>query len=223
MFEATEVHNHSSDYGGYRWWVEAALMTDAPLDVILEQFPAFRGGVKVLELYKKIFFDVEGYLDRKICVHAQVLAPSLFRSEAPGVGIDYCLKAFAYQKGFDGLLKMADLLNYGTVDDELSKWLQQVQNHRTYLAAYSIARNINSLQQQQKMAIVETASRFGVLESQTMDARSSFGELDDLAAQMTSTMSALVADHKLSVSMVNTTDRVEQQLGLDYNKMDETV
>jgi hypothetical protein len=158
IYEAYLINMSANPNGGYKWQLEAMLMTGTDADTIAENY-AFQGGADTVRAYAKLFFDIEPYREKELCVLGNVLSSSL----AANIGIDdydYSWKAFAYDRGYDNLLKFLRFRAGSRLPKALKKWFDEMTQDRVAYGAYSASANLRNMFNHQALQVLDVASKY---------------------------------------------------------------
>jgi hypothetical protein len=91
---------YENNYAFVKWIIEAAVLADAPRDMLAYELNTSE---KVIEMYELIFFDVRPYLDRYSWVMGGIIGPAM--DKVKGDDPDGLWKWLAYHAGWDVFYK----------------------------------------------------------------------------------------------------------------------
>jgi hypothetical protein len=157
MFEAFLLHADCKEEGGFRWLLEALLMTGESYDKIASVFNPLHGPA-VVEMYQKVYFDVSYYLKNRACTFCTILAASIRESD-PNYDADVTWKMLAYDRGFDAFLELIKFKTGGRMPDHLIEYMNQVSSHRRVYNEYHITQSLRSSMREEAAQIAEQADR----------------------------------------------------------------
>jgi hypothetical protein len=181
IYEAYLLNMCDNPNGGYKWQIEAMLMTDASLEDIADNY-LLENGVDTIRAYARLFFDIEPYREKGLCVLGNVLSSSL----ASNRGIDdydYSWKAFAYEKGYDNLLKFLKFKAGSRLPKVLKKWFDEMTQDRVTYGAYAASANLRNMYNNQAIQVLDVASRYYTVSNSIANKLNSGDEEAVLAAK----------------------------------------
>jgi hypothetical protein len=180
IFEATQIHLNSRPTGGYRWLLEAALMTSATDEEIADLF-SFRYGADTIRAFRRIYFDIDPYRDKKACVVANVLSTSLSNMRG-SEDYDYTWKMMCYDNGWEGLLALIDYQAGSPFTKKFQKYFRDMSTSRISYNSYHIS-VLKQSHRESAMRTIETAQTLWHTESKTQVDKGS-EELQEAAKQI---------------------------------------
>lgn len=154
MVEAFHIQRDSKE-GGFRWIVEALLMTDATYEEIARYIGCL-SGAETIEMYSKVYFDVSLYKHNVPTIFSTVLANSR-KNEDDNSDCDYTWKVLAYQGGFESFTEFLKFQAGGVLPDSLLQAMQTISNHRRLYATYHRSLTLKSCLNQEAMATFQLA------------------------------------------------------------------
>jgi hypothetical protein len=155
MWEAHLLNTANKEFGGYKWQLEAMILTGADNATIANALK-LTAGADTVEVYKKVFFDVDSYLDNRNCLLAQILSTSILTGSSYA-DYDYTWKAIALEWGFEGFQRFIEFKCGGRLPSDMKSWLDEVSKDRLSYATYHNTSHIRSLHKEEAMNILSTA------------------------------------------------------------------
>lgn len=158
IYEAYLYNMSANPNGGYKWQLEAMLMTDATPAEIADNY-LFVAGEDTVRAYQNLFFDITPYKDKPCAILANVLASSL--SASRGIDdYDYSWKAFAYHKGYDNLLQFLKFRTGARLPKVLKKFFDEMTQDRVSYGAFSASSQLRNMYNQQAISLLDVASKY---------------------------------------------------------------
>jgi len=158
VYEAYLINMSNNPNGGYKWQIEAMLMTGVDHATIASNY-MFDHGAKTIATYEKLFFDISPYREKPLCVLGNVLSSSL--SASTGIDdYDYSWKAFAYSKGYEDLLKFLSFRTGSRLTKNMRKWFDEMTQDRVAYGAFSTSAQMRNMFNQQAIQVLDIASRY---------------------------------------------------------------
>jgi hypothetical protein len=151
MFEAYLLHRHSAAEGGYHWLLEALLMTGASYEQIASVFNPLHGA-ETVEIYARVFFDIEVYRENPGNMLCTVLANAV-RTPAAHVDTDFTWKVLALSQGFDAFRGFIDFLNGSRMPNQLAEELRAITEHRRLYANYHTTLTLRNAFRQEALTL----------------------------------------------------------------------
>jgi hypothetical protein len=202
VFDADRVHE---DENGFRWFLEAALCSTAPIEEISRDHGF---DVETVRVYNMLFFDVRDHLHSLPFVRTHILTPAMRnRTDIEG-SPDFLPKLTALALGYDALMQLLTPWNTGP---ELQKFLMQLGDG-ALLAKCSEAANVLVVNNENAHDLVTTT-----LQMRAEKERTGHGD-PDMAIEAVKTMLNAVTFRRRTAADVNILDadgrepRLEQPL-----------
>jgi len=166
MHEAFMIHLHAGNQGGYRWLVEAMLMTDATNKEIANEFCPLHGA-ETIEMYRKVYFDIDHYRERKANVLCSILAQSLAKTHA-ATDCDFTWKIIAYTQGFDAFREFVAFRAGGMLPDPIKTWFRDVSSFRRSYGEFNLTSSLRNMYRQDALAVLDHADRHWSMQNSAM-------------------------------------------------------
>ncbi|MHC4617945.1 MAG: hypothetical protein ACYTEQ_09350 [Planctomycetota bacterium] len=205
VHEAFQIYTSNRAHG-YRWFLEAALASDATDDAILEEIP-FTCGQDALDAYRALFFDIDDYRDKDWCVQANLLATSR-------VGLhhnndyDFTWKLIAYTWGFDSFKQFTAL--HEPLDKELEEWMHEIMSKRYTVHSFHVTSDMRQAYNIEVATILDKARTSYYISQEAQSKVDSMIEEEDIHA-------LLKTIHFTMMHSEMKPEAVEQRLYGDYN------
>jgi hypothetical protein len=207
VYEAFLINMSNNPNGGYKWQIEAMLMTQVSHAEIAANY-MFEGGAETIAMYEKLFFDVAPYKDKPLCVLGNVLSSSL----AANSGIDdydYSWKAFAYSKGYPNLMEFFKFRTGSRLTKTLRKWFDEMTQDRVAYGAYSSSAKLRNMFNHQAMQVLDVASRYYSVSNSVMS-KVNTGDNNTLAAkQILDALQDVILNPNIEKKIASNTDAKE--------------
>jgi hypothetical protein len=155
LFEAFCLSNSHNDCA-LKWLVEAAVMAGVPEKEIAKQ-AALKKGERAIYWYKKLFFDVDHYLDKDWLVLANIVSTALTRISAHRE-FDLTWKLIAYKFGYDMFYKFISPREQ--TPKEVIDWLKEEVRNRVTAHSFHITNDFRLMYNEQALNMLRTASCF---------------------------------------------------------------
>jgi len=172
MHEAFMLFHDSRPTGGYKWLIEAMLMTDASDKDIANTFNPLYGAATI-EMFRKVYFDIEHYKDNAAAIFCTILATALHTTHTV-TDCDFTWKAFAYVRGFDAINDLIKFRGGADLSDDYVKFMREISTKRRYYNEYHQTASLRASFSQPAMALFDQADRLWNMEQ----ARKSLGDGD---------------------------------------------
>lgn len=208
LYEAYLINLSNNPHGGYKWQIEAMLMTDASFEDIANNY-LLEGGVETVRTYSKLFFDISPYKEKELCVLANVFSSSL--GGIRGIDdFDYTWKAFAYAKGYDNLLKFFRFKAGHRLPPALKKWFEESTQDRVAYGAYSTSGNLRNMYNHQALAVLDVASRYYTISNSVLQKVQDNDDDASIAAkQILGALQEVILNPKLEEQIAENNDPFE--------------
>ena len=165
IHEAFMLRLSANFFGGYKWLLEALLMTDASNKEIADQFhPLY--GEDTVEMFRKVFFDVDHYRSNPANMLVSVFANSMQTTHS-STDCDFTWKAFAYQRGFEAFLELIRFRAGGLLPAPHVSFIREVAKQRAYYNAYHVSASLRASYNQAALALFDHADKLWHLEKVT--------------------------------------------------------
>lgn len=149
------LHNQKR---GWRWLLEACLMTGESPERISEALALEGLTPKTVQTYSRIFFDVEPFLGNTAAVTANVFSLTDVSLDYHGV-CDYTWKRFAYRFGLDDFLRRISM-NESAADQEWQEWEKDTIIQEISMNSVHIPEFLLDTQSEIALTILNTAKEF---------------------------------------------------------------
>ena len=183
LVNAFQIFMHTVHHGGARWQVEALILGGADNEVLNQVFPT-KGGKTTYKYYRKLFFDVDSYLDNQHAILANIFGMTMSRHET------YCdhdlpWKMLGYAMGWE---RFSDFLKHyvgkeGSI--ETKKFLQEFQEMRMTYYNYTQMLSMRTAFQERSLAMFETSLRHYKMPEQEANALLSAGAMNSCQGLLT--------------------------------------
>jgi hypothetical protein len=208
IYEAYLINMSNNPTGGYKWQIEAMLMTDVEYKEIANNF-MLEGGEDTIRAYAKLFFDIETYRHKECCVLANVLSSSLAASRGMD-DFDYTWKAFAYAKGYDNLRKFLKFKAGFSLPPNLRKWFDTATQDRVAYGAYSSSSNLRNMYNHQALAVLDVASRYYTVANGVANKlQNTDGDTSTAAKEILGALQEVILNPRLENKIAGTRDEFE--------------
>ena len=153
---AFELHSQSRP-GGWRWYLEALLLTGMP-ETEIRKILKVDCPVDAIKLFRSIFFDVSAYQESEVAVYANVLSTSRaaindFNNH------DYTWKMFAYCWGAEEFIKHFCSRDK-EIDKEHLKWFRQMSSGNLTRGSYHATNDMRIMYNAQALEVLRTAQTY---------------------------------------------------------------
>jgi hypothetical protein len=174
-----------SDAYSYRWILEALILSGLDDEEISEHLE-MEFGSDTVKAYKKLFFDVEDYLENNLLLEANLFSACM-SSATDFNDYDFAWKLVAHARGSDAAL--AVMSPAGTNSDDVSDWIKDKIRSKLLTKSLQVVANTRLLYRQEIMTVFEYATRSwdGPEGSQRKQAEKVF--LEDMASSMIGSVS----------------------------------
>jgi len=212
LYEATQIHMNSRP-GGYRWLVEAALMTSSTDEEIAELF-AFRYGSDTVHAFRRVYFDIDAYRSKKAVVFCNVLSTSLANLRGPE-DYDFTWKVFCYEHGKDGLAALIDFHTGAPFNKKYLTYFKNMTNSRLSYNSFHVS-TLSQSHRESAMRTLENAQQMWNFDK-NQDRGS--GAQYEAAKQILEACRDAILSPGIEDIIQSTTDSWEGQLEVDYNDL----
>lgn len=155
---STAYHMYlSSISSGWRWILEAYLMTDLTNKEITKRLKVDMDE-RVIRRYRRIFFDIEHYRNSEAAVTANLLATSKVKLDATGIS-DYTWKLFAYVWGPDAFEQMF-FPKGGRRKREHMDWMREMNSKNLDIYSFHLTQDLQNQYTEDAMNILNTARNY---------------------------------------------------------------
>jgi len=218
MFEAFLIHNDSKTTGGFKWLLEAYLMTNATDEMIAEEVGTLHGA-RTIELYRKVYFDIDHYRSKPSSVLCNVLATSLSMHHEQSE-VDFTWKSFAYTMGFEAMKNLVRFKTGGTLSPEYATYFRTVTGDRRIYNAYHATGDIRARHVESALLLVDSADKHYNM-SKLKDGLEEDGKVGELVAkEMLSALEKAFLDTSLEARIDNDVGVSERCMGTDNFRPD---
>ncbi len=164
MSRAHDLFYHSH-YGGWRWYIEALLMTGLDDDEIIK---ALKVNIPkdVISLYRTVFFDVNKYLKSEVAVGANILSTARLNLKGKQ-DCDYTWKLFAYSWGADPFIEEFSA-NKQLIESRYSRWFRDLAKERLTINAFQLASDLKKTYNLETLEILKIAKDYWNITDQDM-------------------------------------------------------
>lgn len=167
---AFSLFNNNQPFG-LRWWLEAALLTEASDEDIASKLPA-TCSPKTIKAYRKLFFDVEEYLSSDVCISSNIIGASC-ASAVNGSNWDFVWKRVAYAFGFEAFCTFVSAKRKETTKDIL-RFIRQLEEEQSVINSLHASHALRDQYASQAIEILKLAKQNYTLdESEQADIESS--------------------------------------------------
>lgn len=214
VLEAFVIYHNGSNGCGYRWALEAAVMTGESSEEIAKLFP-FNGGAKTVETYVKMFFDVRDYLKSEMSLISSVLASSLSR-DVDTSDYDFTWKSAAFYNGMDGLRALVRCRAGGRLTQKMRAWMREVINDRYLYRTYTLSSNMKKEYVEQSLALYSAVQTHWRIE----DGKELVDDSDTVPKQFLEAVRMIVENPVNKPKPSDVISPVENSAGYDYSLLE---
>lgn len=157
MHEAFMLHMHAGNNGGYKWLVEAMLMTDASDEEIANEFCPLHGK-ETIATYRKVYFDIDHYRHRKANVLCSILAQSLTKTHSE-TDCDFTWKVIAYTQGFEAFREFVAFRAGGLLPETMRSWFRDISSFRRSYGEFNLTSSLRNMYRQEAIAVLDHADK----------------------------------------------------------------
>ena len=216
IFEAFLIYNNGNKPFGFRWFLEAYLMTDKTPQEISAEFNN-RLQPQVIQSYAKLFFDVQDLLKDRIAVMATVLG-SAMTMERGAQDYDYTWKSLAYEHGLDGMRDFIRFRSGNRLTPYLRAWFREIISDRYLFKAYALSADLRSDFFDQGLAIYNAVQQnWKIQDEQAKTARKGG---DEAPKQFLAGIQMILENPDLERAIDTNVDPIEKQTGYDYSLLE---
>jgi len=143
---------HRAGIGGFRWFVEAFIMSGAQEEEIAKHIQMDEAK-RTIRAYKKLFFDIYPYRNHKINLIANVMS----MSDSPmkgGLDCDMGWKMLAYTKGVKAIKELSAFMLGKPFGADMRKWYSDITRDLTLYAGFNKLYNNAAIQFTQDIALI---------------------------------------------------------------------
>jgi hypothetical protein len=183
LINAMQIFQHIVRHGGARWQIEALLLGGIDNETLNKIFPT-KGGPRTYQYFRKLFFDVDDYLDNQHAILANVLSMTMVRHD---VASDHDLpwKMLGYALGWQ---KFSEFLKHyvgGSGSAQLKSFLQEFQEMRMMYHMYTQCLDMHTAFQDKSLAMFEVSLRHYRVSEEDVNSILSAGAMDSCRALLT--------------------------------------
>jgi hypothetical protein len=182
MHEAFMLFHDSKPAGGFKWLIEAMMMTEATDDQIATTFCPLYGAATVT-MFRKVFFDIDHYKHSAMATYCTIFATAL-QSTHMTCDTDFTWKAFAYALGFDAIQDLIKFRSGGTLSNDYVTFMREISAKRRYYNEYHQSASIRASFSQPAIALFEQADRLWNMEQARKKLGGDGGNAAEAAAQV---------------------------------------
>jgi hypothetical protein len=151
---------------GWRWYIEALLMTGISCED-LQKVLKVNCPVSALEMFRKLFFDIEEYKNSEIAVYANVLSTS--RTVISDFSnYDYTWKIFAYCWGAEDFIKQF-CFKSREPNKEHREWFKEFTMNNMTVGSFHLTNDLRMTYNMQAMEIIKTAQQYWSIPKSAID------------------------------------------------------
>lgn len=203
--QAYNIFYHSH-YGGWRWYIEALLMAGCSNEEIRELLK-INIPVEVLDIYRKVFFDVEPYLQSEAAVYANILSISRLNIK-PKTDCDYTWKIFAYTWGAEPFLKCFANSSPST-NEPYARWFRDMAKANLTVSAFQYSADLKKSYNMETLEILRIAKDYWTISDGDMAKAEKMAEVD-LVTSLTNHVDMCL------LKASSTGRNVEERAGYEY-------
>lgn len=186
MHEAFMLFHDSRPTGGYKWLIEAMLMTDASDQDIANTFhPLY--GADTIEMFRKVYFDIENYKSDPAAVFCTILATALQTTHSV-TDCDFTWKAFAFARGFEAIQDLINFRGGADLSSDYVRFMREISMKRRYYNEYHQTASLRASFSHDAMALFDQADRLWNMQ----EARKRLGGDSDDEGSATSTANQIL-------------------------------
>jgi hypothetical protein len=142
-----------SSPNSFRWVMEALIMARADDEFIAEHMQ-LEFGSDTVEAYKKLFFDVDSYLDSKLLVESNIFSTCM-SSASQYNDHDFAWKLIGFHQGLEAVVRVME--PGGVISDETEDWIKDVIKTKLTTASLQVIANTRLAYKIEIMNVVEFA------------------------------------------------------------------
>lgn len=134
MYEAYIISKGNHSGPDLRWVAEALLCTPEGTDEAVAAVLRCTHGAATIEMFRKVFFDIEHYKNDPELMLCAILAQSERASSDPAHDSDYTWKCLAMNMGFDMFRAFMRFRGGGAMDEQVQTYLTRITTARKVYA-----------------------------------------------------------------------------------------
>jgi hypothetical protein len=162
MHEAFMLFHDSKPTGGFKWLLEAMMMTEATDQDIADTFhPLY--GVDTVTMFRKVFFDIDHYKKDAVTAYCTIFANALNTTHM-SCDCDFTWKAFAYALGFDAIQDLVKFRAGGNLGSNYVQFMREISAKRRYYYEYHYSASLRASFSEQAVSLFEQADRLWNME-----------------------------------------------------------
>jgi hypothetical protein len=194
---------------GMRWVIEALLMTEMNDDEIVDALKVDISP-KAVNIFRKLFFDVDSYRNSDIAMLTNILSVSKLRTGDTSF-CDYSWKWFAYVWGSKIFLDQIPGKK-STMDQKYVRWYKGLLKDNLFIQAADLSKNTRNLFNHQALEVLRVAKDYLTVND------------DDISTAQSGGIDGFLSDLHKNVDMVLMSSNVklgaiEERKGFDYRKL----
>ena len=166
LVNAIQIYHHTLQHGGARWQIEALILGGAPDEKLNEMFPS-RGGPRTYRYYRKLFFDVDAYLENQHAILANIFGLTMTRHDSYS-DHDLPWKMLGHALGWESF---SDFLNHyvgGQGSRKMKQYLQEFQEMRMLYYGWTQTLDMRTAFQEKSLALFDLSLKhYNVSEEET--------------------------------------------------------
>lgn len=161
---AQDIFNHSS-FAGWRWFVEALIISGAPNSQIQDLLKVDISD-ETLNIYRKLWFDVESYIHSEAAVHANILASSRL-SMSGKMDCDYTWKMFAFTWGPDAFMDQF-ASKKRVLKHEYGRWFKDLTRDSLTITAFQLSSDLRKNYNMEALDVLKVAKDYWNISEQEL-------------------------------------------------------
>jgi len=214
ILEAFVIYHNGAAGCGFRWALEAMVMTGMSSEEIADSFPLSHGEATV-DAYISLFFDVREHLANEFTLMSSVLASSLNRAVDTS-DYDFSWKSAAYFKGMEGLRSLIRCRAGGRLSADMRGWMRETINDRYLYRTYTLSSNLKKEYIDQSIILYNTMQSHWKIE----DGKDPAEDMDNVPKQFLNALRMIVENPNNTPKVEDVISPVENSTGYDYSLLE---
>lgn len=167
MLNAWHIYAAQSMFGGARWQVEALILSGATDEDLNRHFPT-KGKEDTFKYYRKLFFDVEDYMNNPSAMLASVFSASLERNRELS-DCDATWKMMAHHLGYEEFCRFLSHYCGGSTPSGFLSYLREFRQTRMEYYTHHCVTDMRLAFREKAVTLLETGARYYQIDRQQVD------------------------------------------------------
>lgn len=180
MYEAFMLMMANNQFADYRFALQAMCCTTATDEEIAAAVEP-NNGARVIELFRKVFFDIDAYKHNKIKMVCSVLAQAERNVHDPTQDSDFTWKIMAYHNGFDAFQAFMGFRAGGFLPENLISYMTTISTLRRIYASFHLTLSMRTMFAAERIALLDHIDKHEAMKK-AMPGHSDLDKVNEVSA-----------------------------------------